>query len=87
MLPECAHGFFPTLGEPRISQGSPEKAREAAAKAVAAQMARVEGPKIDRMIDAMLAADDRRFENAVDAELARLSGATLPSAKESSDPP
>ncbi len=77
--------FFRRLGEPHLARLA-EKAREAAEKAVRAQLARVDGPKLDQMIDAMLAADEKRFESAVEKELAKLSGATSPSAKESSDP-
>ena len=77
--------FFQRLGEPHLARLA-AKAREAAIKAVAAQLARVEGPRINQMIDAMLAADEKRFESAVDVELAKLSGEISPSAKESSDP-
>lgn len=78
--------FFQRLGEPHLAR-LVAKAREAADKAVQAQLARVDGPKLNQMIDAMLAADEQRFTSAVENELAKLSGETSPSAKESSAAP
>lgn len=77
--------FFQRLGEPHLARLA-EKAREAATKALAAQLARVDGPRLDAMIDQLIAADEKRFASAVAKELAKLSGETSSSAKVSSDP-